>query len=955
MRLDNTADSNTVAGPASAPAADHAFDVFLSYRRLDARHVALWLRDQLQRYRLPNEVLVRLSDESQRLHHRRPKVFVDTAYESTSADFLASKIYPALDGARRLIVVSSPAAFQPARDASGAETPNWLCLEIERFLRGEHPTARSRPIDVVLAPGARTDVFLGPLNGNPRWDWVDLRKFNRWRSIAHSEALEAALVKLAAGLYEVPADLLPLLMREAQRRRNRILRNAAIAGVLVAAVMAVLTTYAFLEQRKAEGRLDEALRAQSRVLSSEALVQSSLGDSTTGMLLALRALPGDMARPERPYVAEAEAALYATYRDAWERFRFDGFFPDARLPIFSVDGQWLLVAGGKRLHVYSLALPGTVRTFEGHDAQIIGAAFIDKSAVLTTADDGRLVVFDLFSGRAKARLETGNAGYVEAVVSGDGTIMGMYTVEGRIQTCRIRKEPMCALLDTGVGSLASIGLSRNGRHLIAAGTEGRTEYWDLVSHQLKARRHFAAKVESVALAPDGRLAIVWLANQSLALWDVASGKIRNLPSTHTGEPWRIRFNETGDRFASMTLAGEVRLWTSDGALLVLLPHSEWVVDARFSPDGMRLATASTDKTVTLWNVSDGSLLGSLVGHRQAVVGVAFSPDGKMVATSSRDGTARLWNAQAALRTMTLRPESGDLIALDVSGDGRRMVLVPGYGAPSLWDVERSTKVSSFEGDPRGATKARFSPNGDLVVTAWFDGSVSIWSARDGAPRQVLKRHNRAVTDFAFLDNGRMLLTAGSDGWIRTWDVATGQLRDAWEAHCSGVKSVDVSHDGALLISGCNNDVAAVWSLSAPKKRCVFQGEEAASIEKVGITEEGRGAFTINLMGQVALWDTNTGQRLARLESHGNDAMFTRDGKLLFVATTTGGPACSMPKPARCCDDSWAMVTCFKMRSPANIGHVRFCMHSSRGMGDAWSPRPTTAPRGYGTLRPAWGW
>src|SRR5690606_23844084 len=94
-------------------------------------------------------------------------------------------------------------------------------------------------------------------------------------------------------------------------------------------------------------------------------------------------------------------------------------------------------------------------------------------------------------------------------------------------------------------------------------------------------------------------------------------------------------------------------------------HAGRVLRLAFSPDGLRLASGSADRTGRVWELATGRELHRFDAHRSIVSAVEFSGDARRLATGSLDRTVFVWDLDRTRQTFLARepPDEAGLAAL----------------------------------------------------------------------------------------------------------------------------------------------------------------------------------------------------------------------------------------------------------------------------------------------------
>ena len=357
-------------------------------------------------------------------------------------------------------------------------------------------------------------------------------------------------------------------------------------------------------------------------------------------------------------------------------------------------------------------------------------------------------------------------------------------------------------------------------------------------------------------------------------------------------------------------------------------------DARFSPDGRHLATASDDTTAKIWWRGDGQWQEkATVEHTHGVREVNFSPDGSHLVTVSEDDTVKIsgivdgqWQEKATI-------QHDDWVSSTIfSPDGSHLVIGHGITA-RMWGFDAGQWQEKTVIPHRGLVgSSSFTPDGSHFVSAFAD-TAKIWEFVDGHWQEKATIQHEFVLNACFSPDGKHLTTAPcrGDAVNKIWGLdEDGQWReriticdggrlaefspdgshlvitDDASVHISGLvaghwlKKAIISHDcrvrfavfspdGRHLVTGSYDSTARIWGLVAGqwKEKAVIRHESAVS--SVSFSPDGTHIATTSDYQTIRIWGLFSGKwcekaTIQEPDFFVTDASFSPDGSCLFAVS-----------------------------------------------------------------------
>ena len=437
-------------------------------------------------------------------------------------------------------------------------------------------------------------------------------------------------------------------------------------------------------------------------------------------------------------------------------------------------------------------------------------------------------------------------------------------------------------------------------------------------------------------SPDGKTLLVWFYQYEVArsgvyvpgkdfkslvqLWNIVPSQLPSLRTTLSTGKWYlildqlqgpfqgVAFSPDSHRLATASGDGFVQLWDVEtGKLLATLPYppnnrlSVNGSEIFFSADGQKLLAVGSD--VQVWDVSmqrEPDVIWEIPFSSYDSL-LSFTQDGNYLVTSSggvfdflpKSGATFLENFQ-----LIQAPNATDMEV--VSPNGTWLAYNNSNGGIGLGTTDSKNPnwqtLTTFAINPDDFYASHvvqaltFSPDSSLLASADPDRKILLWHLGAPEPKPIVLASDAYLTNLAFSPNSKLLLGSIGDLSPDDTSMATMYLWDTMIDSLLRKWNANAGQfafypDGVKLAIGSYYG-STVQLFDLRKWTLLREYQGVSNLRGLAFNPDGS-LLLARCDGKILIWDFTTGKLLKEMDGYFSSAIFSTDGKILALGLGDG--------------------------------------------------------------------
>ncbi|KAI7862483.1 WD40-repeat-containing domain protein [Spinellus fusiger] len=273
-------------------------------------------------------------------------------------------------------------------------------------------------------------------------------------------------------------------------------------------------------------------------------------------------------------------------------------------------------------------------------------------------------------------------------------------------------------------------------------------------------------------------------------------------------------------------------------------------------------SGSGDGEIRLWDLAEQQTTWKTRGHNGIVNGVCASSNTSQFLSCSTDKTVKIWNQSQG--TEPVETYMGKYAFTGLTHHRSDPLFATSGQAVQVWDESRSEPIHSFEWGADSYQTVKFNQvESNILVSCGQDRTIVLYDLRTSKPLSKLVMAVRTTNAIAWNPMEAFIFTAGNEDHnaytfdMRKMNAAHNILKD----HVSAVMDVDYSPTGQELVTGSYDRTLRIYNARSGHSRDVYHTKRMQRIFCVQFTMDNKFVLSGSDDGNIRLWKAKASEKL----------------------------------------------------------------------------------------------